>query len=237
MLSEVLLGLGELVEMVEKKASKSVRKKVEEKSKSASVVEKKSDSVRDSKGKEKSGGENSGVKAKAVGGKVASEESKVVKEDKKDGSSKEKRDKVEKVVKKRVKQESRRVVVERPVEVVRRRSLRFGLAKTPTFRGRFGKRSIRRKSKEKWDKWRVPRGIDVKRVASDGFVPSIGYSKPRELRHVHPSGFNEVLVRSVRELDFLSKGVAVRVSSGIGRRKKLVIVDKAIERGLKVLNP
>ncbi len=107
----------------------------------------------------------------------------------------------------------------------------------PVFRGRFGKRNIRRKSKAKWNVWRVPRGIDVKKVMSDGYMPRIGFSTPREIRGLHPSGYRETPVRAIAELADVPKGNAVRIYGNLGRRKKAALVGKAIENGVKVLNP
>ncbi len=107
----------------------------------------------------------------------------------------------------------------------------------PTFRGRFGKRNIRRKSIAKWNVWRVPRGIDVKKSMADGYMPRVGFATPREIRHVHPSGYRECIVRTINELSGVPKGYAIRVVSGLGSRKKMELVDRAIGMGVKVLNP
>ncbi|MEM4256961.1 MAG: eL32 family ribosomal protein [Candidatus Diapherotrites archaeon] len=132
---------------------------------------------------------------------------------------------------------SRKVVKKASKETAKKRKLVLTKARLPTFRGHFGKRSIRRKSKEKWNKWRFPRGIDMNHDQSEGFMPRVGYRTIREIRGYHPSGYKEVRVKSIKELEVLPKEVAVRIASGIGKKKKLMIVDKAIELGLKVLNP
>ena len=40
------------------------------------------------------------------------------------------------------------------------------------FRGRFGKRSVRKVSREKWQKWRKLRGIDIVFKKEYGLVPN-----------------------------------------------------------------
>ncbi len=139
--------------------------------------------------------------------------------------------------KKKEEKKSRKVAVKRSAKVLADRKKMFGKNGTPTFRGRFGKRNIRRKSIAKWDKWRVPRGIDVQNEKDDGFRPGEGYRGPRSIRAVHPSGFREFMVKTAAEIEKVPENHAIRIQAGIGRRKKVAMVDKAISMGIKVLNP
>ncbi len=132
---------------------------------------------------------------------------------------------------------SRKVIVKRTPEVLALRRKVFAKAGLPVFRGRFGKRSIRKKANAKWDRWRFPRGLDVNHELSEGFNPRAGYGTDVSVRHVHPSGYREAHVRAMAELGAVQKGHAVRFASGIGRKKKIAMVDMAIEKGLRVLNP
>jgi len=141
----------------------------------------------------------------------------------------------EKPVKKEKK--SRKVVVKRSKEVVAAREKALRKGGLPTFKGHFGKRNIRKKSKDKWSKWRFPRGIDVRHDVSEGAYPKEGYRTPRKFRGVHPSGYREFRVDSLNDLVHVPDNHAIRVSAGLGRKKKMLIVDKAIEKGVKVLNP
>ncbi|MAG18023.1 MAG: hypothetical protein CL944_00950 [Candidatus Diapherotrites archaeon] len=156
------------------------------------------------------------------------------KEDKKDikDSKKEEKPKKEKKVKK-----SRKVKVKIDAAVAQTRRKVNQKQGTPTFRGRFGKRTLRKKSKAKWNKWRFPRGIDVKHEVSEGYNPKEGFRTPKEIRDVHPSGYREFNVKTIQEINNVPDKHAIRVASGLGRKKKLAIVDKAIEKGIKVLNP
>lgn len=87
--------------------------------------------------------------------------------------------------------------------------------------------------------WRTPRGIDNKqriRVRSRPKVPRIGHGTKAETRNQHPTGVFEALVANARELEAVTKGVAVRFTSGIGVLKKKALVARAKEKELKVLN-
>jgi large subunit ribosomal protein L32e len=88
--------------------------------------------------------------------------------------------------------------------------------------------------------WRRPRGRDNKmriKEKAKGKRPSIGFGAPKSLRGLHPSGFKEVLVANVNDLMKLNKNEAARISSKVGKKKKVEIVNKAKELGIKVLNP
>jgi large subunit ribosomal protein L32e len=103
------------------------------------------------------------------------------------------------------------------------------------FRQNYGRTDRKRIS----DSWRKPRGVDNKKrikLKSAGALPEIGWRNPREVRHLHPSGLREVLVRNVQELSRVKNGMAVRIASGVGRKKREEIVRKAKELNLKVLN-
>jgi len=109
--------------------------------------------------------------------------------------------------------------------------------KLPTFRGRFGKKNIRRKSNKKWQKWRKPRSIDLDRGLQHGFTPKIGYRNKKELRGIHPSGYNEIMVRNMADVEKINvKTEAIRISATVGKRKRNDIITKANEKGIWVLN-
>lgn len=91
------------------------------------------------------------------------------------------------------------------------------------------------------EKWRRPRGKDSKtRLQKSGWPPlvKVGYRSPRKYRGLHPSGFNEVLVHNISELEGLDPARhAVRLAGSLGARTKLRIYEKAASLGLRVLNP
>lgn len=90
------------------------------------------------------------------------------------------------------------------------------------------------------DNWRRPTGIDSKMRAHKKGWPSlvdIGYRGPSEARGLHPSGYREVIVKTISDMETLNPETdAVRISGTIGARKRRDIVDRAEELGLKVLN-
>ena len=97
-----------------------------------------------------------------------------------------------------------------------------------------GKRGKKRVKK----RWRKPKGIDNKKRVREkwaGKSPNIGYKNPDHIRGLHPCGLREVLVHNEKELDGL-KNVAVRIASSVGKRKKTLILEKALAMGLKVVN-
>ncbi|MEW6295420.1 MAG: eL32 family ribosomal protein [Candidatus Diapherotrites archaeon] len=106
----------------------------------------------------------------------------------------------------------------------------------PTFRGRWGKKWLRRPSKKKWDKWRHPRGIDIKRKKEDGALPKSGYRTAGEIRGLHPSGFRERMVKNSNELNSVKEGEAIRIAAAVGRKKRKEIRKKAKEMNLYILN-
>ncbi len=107
----------------------------------------------------------------------------------------------------------------------------------PTFRGRFGKKNIRRKSKKKWQKWRKPRSIDLDRGLQHGFRPKIGYRTKAETRGLHPSGYKEIRVENLNDLEKVNiKTEAIRIGATVGKRKRNDIVKKANEKGIWILN-
>ncbi|ASJ09919.1 50S ribosomal protein L32 [Thermococcus sp. P6] len=89
-------------------------------------------------------------------------------------------------------------------------------------------------------KWRRPKGIDSKmRLKKKGKPrsPSIGWSSPRLVRGLHPSGYEEVLIHNVRELESVDPTrQAVRIAGSVGARKREAILARAKELGVRVLN-
>jgi len=91
------------------------------------------------------------------------------------------------------------------------------------------------------DKWRKPRGIDNKQRSHrmpSGALPNVGFKNTRAIRGIHPSGYREVLVRSLADIEKIKPGdgIALRISAQIGRRKREIIAKKAEELKLKILN-
>ena len=90
------------------------------------------------------------------------------------------------------------------------------------------------------DSWRKARGIDSqtrKKTKSGVRSPSVGYRTPKEIRGIHPSGFEEVRVTSIDDLKGLNnKKHGIKISGRLGARKRIALIDYAQNRGFKVLN-
>jgi len=89
-------------------------------------------------------------------------------------------------------------------------------------------------------KWRKPQGDHSKMRQHYGYRPnvvSIGYGSPKGARFLHPSGFKEVLVWNVKDLEKIRPELeAARVAHPVGMRKRQEIEVKADELGIRVLN-
>ncbi|MFX1389871.1 MAG: 50S ribosomal protein L32e [Promethearchaeota archaeon] len=90
------------------------------------------------------------------------------------------------------------------------------------------------------DPWRKARGIDSqtrKKTKSGVKSPSVGYRTPKKIRGLHPSGYNEVRVTRIQDLINLNKNFhAIKISSKLGSRKRLALIDYCQKRGFRVLN-
>ncbi|HIQ03393.1 MAG TPA: 50S ribosomal protein L32e, partial [Desulfurococcales archaeon] len=95
---------------------------------------------------------------------------------------------------------------------------------------------------DKFDEvWRKPRGLDNKmRLKLKGYPPvvSVGYRGPKLVRGLHPTGKEIVIVHNVKELSKVDKEKhIVYIASTVGKKKRLEIMKKAEELGIKIANP
>jgi large subunit ribosomal protein L32e len=97
------------------------------------------------------------------------------------------------------------------------------------------------KKKQLSESWRRPRGLHSKKrlqKKAKGPLPTPGYGSPVAVRGMHPSGYREVRVFTSSDLEGLNPAEdAIRIGASVGNRKRLVIQEKALSEGLKVLNP
>ena len=88
--------------------------------------------------------------------------------------------------------------------------------------------------------WRKPKGKDNKMRKQKSGMPAIvkvGYRGPRVARGLHPSGYTDNIVHNMAELTRLDpKRDAARLGHTVGKRKRIGIIAKANELGIKVLN-
>ena len=90
------------------------------------------------------------------------------------------------------------------------------------------------------EKWRKARGKTSKTRRYEGrkpAMPTIGYCSPKATRGLHPSGYQDILVCNIKELENLDPATqAARISSTVGLKKRELMLQKAKELGIKVLN-
>lgn len=88
--------------------------------------------------------------------------------------------------------------------------------------------------------WRKPKGMDNKQRRNYRYRSSlvrVGHGKVALARGLHPSGFSEVMVQNVADLNQIdAESQAARVGTTVGGRKREMIHERADELGIRVLN-
>ena len=91
------------------------------------------------------------------------------------------------------------------------------------------------------ENWRKARGIDSKmrrKVKGWPQSPTVGYRGPKNARYLHPSGFVEVLVHNIDDLEEIDPQTqAIRIAHAVGAKKRIDISTRAEEKGVHILNP
>jgi large subunit ribosomal protein L32e len=88
--------------------------------------------------------------------------------------------------------------------------------------------------------WRRPDGITSKMRINLKYRPSkvrVGFRGPKEVRGLHSSGFEEIMVYNTADLEHVDpERQAVRIGSTVGTKKRLEIAKKAEELEIRILN-
>jgi large subunit ribosomal protein L32e len=88
--------------------------------------------------------------------------------------------------------------------------------------------------------WRRPTGYTSKLRINLKYRPSkvrIGFRAPKIVRGLHPSGFKEIIIHTVKELTKIDpKKQAVRIGGTVGTKKRLEIAKRAGELDIRILN-
>lgn len=91
------------------------------------------------------------------------------------------------------------------------------------------------------NRWRKPRGAHSKlreHKTAKGFLPRPGYGSPRDVKYLHPSGFEEKLIYNSEGLTGIdAQKQACRIASSVGKKKRIDIMKKAEELKIRILNP
>ena len=115
-----------------------------------------------------------------------------------------------------------------------------------TLRSQINKKRPAFRAQESWrykridSRWRKPKGFDsFMRIQKKSWpaIVKIGYRGPKAVRGLHPSGYNDVLIYNIDGLKNLDPSIdAIRLSSKIGKRYRLLIINEADKLGFKILN-
>ncbi|UCB58776.1 MAG: 50S ribosomal protein L32e [Thermoplasmatales archaeon] len=88
--------------------------------------------------------------------------------------------------------------------------------------------------------WRRPDGISSKMRINLKYRPGkvrVGYRGPKQVRGFHSSGFEEIIVYNINDLEKVNpKTQAARIGSNVGTKKRLDIEKKAEELEIRILN-
>ncbi len=90
------------------------------------------------------------------------------------------------------------------------------------------------------NKWRKPRGMHNKRrLSKKGHQknPSTGYGSSKEVKFLTKEGFNRIIISNLNDLQKINKEKdTIVLSSKLGLRKKLLLLEEIQKTGLKVDN-
>jgi hypothetical protein len=69
-------------------------------------------------------------------------------------------------------------------------------------------------------------------------VVKVGYSRPKATRGFHPSGLREILISRPSDLEKLDgKTRVARIAHTVGESKRVLIIEEAKKRDIRILNP
>ncbi|CAK7205732.1 60S ribosomal protein L32 [Sporothrix stenoceras] len=90
--------------------------------------------------------------------------------------------------------------------------------------------------------WRKPKGIDSRvrrRFRGQQVLPSIGFGSNKKTRHMTPSGHKAFLVSNVNDVELLlmhNRTYAAEIAHNVSSRKRIDIIARAKQLGVKVTN-
>ncbi len=88
-------------------------------------------------------------------------------------------------------------------------------------------------------KWRLPRGLHSKirrKFRGHRVRVLVGFKSPSEVRGLTKSGLKPVLVVNKSQLNSMDKSCGVIISSCVGKKNKIEIINEANKKGIAVLN-
>ncbi|MBN1377000.1 hypothetical protein JW949_01560 [Candidatus Woesearchaeota archaeon] len=88
--------------------------------------------------------------------------------------------------------------------------------------------------------WRKPKGLQSKlrrKLRGHREHPKTGYKNPKTMRNLSPEGLEIVYVTNISSIDHINpEKQAVIISAALGKKKKMIIVEKAKKNKIKILN-
>ena len=88
-------------------------------------------------------------------------------------------------------------------------------------------------------KWRRPKGIQSKmRKHLHGYRRSVstGYSSPRAVHSLHPSGLQGIVVKTLHELSAVNSKTQGAIIAHVGLKRKMELIQYTIDKKIPVLN-
>ena len=89
--------------------------------------------------------------------------------------------------------------------------------------------------------WRRPRGKTSKMRRKQRGWPktvAVGYKGAKKVRGLHPSGFREILIHRLEDLEKIDvKAEVARIAATVGERKRIAILERAKTLNVRILNP
>ncbi|KAI5457737.1 ribosomal protein L32e [Mariannaea sp. PMI_226] len=91
--------------------------------------------------------------------------------------------------------------------------------------------------------WRKPKGIDSRvrrRFRGTISMPKIGYGSNKKTKFLTPSGHKALLVSNVKDVELLlmhNRTYAAEIAHNVSSRKRIDIIGRAKQLGVKVTNP
>ncbi len=74
-------------------------------------------------------------------------------------------------------------------------------------------------------------------IKAKGSLAQVGYGSPSKVKGLHPSGYQEVMVNTLSDIDNVDPSTqAIRIGRTVGGRKRSLIESKAMDIGIKILN-
>lgn len=166
-------------------------------------------------------------------------------------------EKTKKVKESKKKEETKKKPEEEEVEIVEEEEEKeYQVKKKPELSSDFKKLlNLRKKIKDKTPEfnrqesfrykrlkkgWRNPRGLHSKMRMNFKYRPDVartGFRAPKKVRGLHPSGFEEIMVYNIDDVENIDpKTQAARISGKIGTKKRFKIIKKAEELDIRILN-